>query len=258
MNCAEIAALLDSSVDGELDAARRRPFQEHLRSCPCCAARHGERQALRALVRRPPKHRASDRLRRRVAASIRVSAPEPPARAGWWRWHLGSTRWATGLAVTVAAGLLLVVALRGGQDTLPRDLVSSHVRSRLAGHLTDVASADGHTVKPWLGAKLDFSPPVPDLASAGFPLVGGRLDYVADRTVAALVYERRQHVINLFVWPAPEETEGGAGMLSRDGFNICYWRRAGLTFWAVSDLSTAELDEFEHLFKAEMKASARS
>jgi anti-sigma factor RsiW len=257
MKCVDMTALLHGRLDGELDLVNSLRFEEHLQTCPPCGEAYREQQRLRAVLRKCPRERAGDQVRRRVQAGIAASAGPRPARTGWWDAGIAKRAWATGAAMAIAAALVLVVAPPLGQDNLAREVISSHVRSRLADHLTDVATSDQHTVKPWLSAKLDFSPPVVDLAAAGFPLVGGRLDYLRDRTVAAVVYRRQQHVINLFVWPTPEGADTPAETLSQDGFNICHWRRAGMTFWAVSDVSPGALEEFEQLFRTEAKASSR-
>jgi anti-sigma factor RsiW len=133
------------------------------------------------------------------------------------------------------------------KDVLARELISSHVHSLMATHLTDVLSSDGHTVKPWFKGQLDFSPPVKNLSKEGFALVGGRLDYVGDRPVAAIVYQRRKHVINLFVWPSTSESAVSTTTQTRQGYHMINWTEGGLTFWAVSDLNEEELGEFVRL-----------
>ena len=208
-----------------------------------------------------PAATAPDWLQRplRVAAAAVGSAPPAAARRRWpWPWHarLPGLALAAGLAAMVA----LVVPPRIGPEgedagALRREVVAGHVRSLLVpGRLEDVASSDRHTVKPWFAGRLDFSPPTPDLAEVGFPLAGGRLDYLDGRTVAALIYRRRDHVINLFVWPdasagaptAPHQSDDGVG---RDGGHaVLHWTQNGMTFWAVSDLGGAELADFARLF----------
>jgi anti-sigma factor RsiW len=132
-------------------------------------------------------------------------------------------------------------------ELLTQEVLSNHLRSLMPGHLTDVPSSDQHTVKPWFAGKLDFSPPVQDLSSQGFSLVGGRLDYLEGRPVAALVYQRRKHFINLFV--SPTSGEPGQQGVARQGYNLIHWTRSGMTFWAISDLNSAELQEFARLIE---------
>jgi anti-sigma factor RsiW len=150
------------------------------------------------------------------------------------------------VAAAAVIVLALVPLLRGPstQEILAQQVLSSHIRSLMPQHLTDVSSSDQHTVKPWFNGRLDFSPPVADFAKEGFPLVGGRLDYVDNRPVAALVYGRRKHFINVFVWPSASKIDAGTKDMTLQGYNLVQWTKSGMTYWVVSDLSKSELDEF--------------
>jgi anti-sigma factor RsiW len=160
--------------------------------------------------------------------------------------------WAAMVTLAVSLGSLAEVRIvRARQATaateaLAQDVVAGHVRALMGAHLFDVRSTDQHTVKPWFLGKLDFSPPVDDLAPDGFPLVGGRLDYLSGRSVAALVYQRRQHTINVFIWPVTDSNEAATDARTLRGFHVRHWTRGGMTFWAVSDLNDTELDQFVH------------
>jgi anti-sigma factor RsiW len=186
-------------------------------------------------------YRAPDDLRARVLSDIRRDDPARRERSSLVT-RLSSI--AVGLAW--AASLVLISrfsSMESGGSRLVQEIVSSHVRSMMPGHLMDVASTDRHTVKPWFGGKLDFSPQVEDLAADGFPLVGGRLDYVSSRPVAALVYRHEQHVINLVTWPSPESAPHTPRLIAQQGYQIFEWSRGGMQYWLISDLNAAELQK---------------
>ena len=242
MNCREVEARLGAYLDGELDAAERTAVAAHLKGCAACAASLDRLRAVRTAVRNElATYRAPDTLRMRVRDAVREAAPTvSPSRAPLWNWLAV----AAAVVVTVI-GTWKVASDRAASAALTDELLAAHVRSLLPGHLTDVPSSDQHTVKPWFDGKLDFSPPVADEAAAGFPLVGGRLDYVGGRLVAALVYARRLHRINVFVWPGPAAPlSGAASRAERNGYHLVRWAEAGMVFWAVSDLNPSELEDF--------------
>ena len=224
MICEDVMRDLDAYVDRELDAGSASAVRDHLTGCIDCRQRVAEREALGRLIRSTPYYSAPDRLRARVSAQAMRSTT-------------------IRRMVPLAAAAMLLVSIGGG-IALMRLTASRRADSLMGDHLFDVRSTDQHTVKPWFLGKLDFSPPVVDLASIGFPLVGGRLDYLGARPVAALVYQRQKHTINVFVFPDGDGSGTIAAVRSVRGFHVRHWTRGGMSFWAVSDLNDAELTEF--------------
>jgi len=244
----EVLDRLSPHLDQELDPIASAEIAEHLRSCDGCSAEAARLQALRAALGAGLEfHEAPDALRRRIDGLLgeetqaSITAVARPNRAWRFSWQPFFT-WAGAAAM---AALVWVVFARGPADaerTMAGEVVSSHVRSLMASHLTDVTSTDQHTVKPWFDGKLDFAPPVQDLAPQGFPLLGGRLDYIGGRSVAALVYGRRKHVINLFVWPG--QGERAPHEITFQGYHALHGAKSGMEYWAVSDLQPTELRSF--------------
>lgn len=247
--CPDKLLLLHGLIDGELDAANALALETHLKGCAGCARELERLQALRQrLADAQVGYPAPEGLRAKITAALEAERRGEPRRPTVWSVRrLAPVVLGAGMAA-LAASLAMVVLLPAAPSlTLERELVDDHVRSLLAQHLTDVASTDQHTVKPWFAGRVDYSPPVVDLKAQGFPLTGGRLDYVDGKVTAALVYRRRLHVINLFVRPASGR-DGGVET-SRDGYNLVRWRKNGLEFWAVSDLNRTELEQFRDLFE---------
>ncbi|GJE46434.1 zf-HC2 domain-containing protein [Methylobacterium soli] len=260
-SCGQEATSLNALLDGELDAANSLRCETHVAQCPACAAELERLRALRArLARDGIAWRAPAALRARILTTLAEEAgraardgnatPAQTQAPDRWaaRLRAAATRWGgvpAGLALAASLALAVLVTRPDEGPDLSSQLVSGHVRSLLASHLTDVPSSDQHTVKPWFSGRTDFSPPVVDLDARGFTLVGGRLDYIENRVVAALVYRRRKHVINLFLWPSDGRRPRAS---AREGYNILGWQQAGLSYWAVSDLNAVELKEFQDDF----------
>ena len=247
MDCKDAQKLIDGYIDGELDVIRNLEIERHLEECTLCSQGYKDHRVLRNGIKTGGLYfKAPEDLQRRIQLSLRKAAKaETNARAPRWRW--------LNLAAPIAAAAIVVLALvpllrtPSADDLLAREVLASHVRSLMANHLSDVASSDRHTVKPWFNGKLDFSPPVQDLTQQGFPLVGGRLDYLNNRPVAALIYHRQKHIINLFVWPSAESKDSGIKKDTRQGYHLLHWARSGMTYWAVSDLEESQLQEFVRL-----------
>ena len=248
MTCESAHELIQPLLDEELDPSQRMEIEAHLRSCVACAEFHHQLSLLRTAIRSgAPYYRAPQSLEGRVRAALRQTARVEMRQRAPWNWFAAAA--SLGFAAAIIWGIVALQSRGSQQDLLAQQIVASHVRSLMAAHLLDVPSTDRHTVKPWFNGKLDFSPQVKDLSDEGFPLTGGRLDYLDNRPVAALVYQRRQHLINLFVWPSGADSQGRSAALAVHGFNIRHWTDQGLGYWAVSDVSGDELREFERLYE---------
>jgi anti-sigma factor RsiW len=251
VSCQETQDLIHGYVDGELDLVRSLEIERHIEGCASCSRSYRTQQDLKgALQAVPLRFTASSDLRRRIRSAVR-EAGEPASSRRAFNW-LPTWTWAGAVAALTLVAVLSWNLARisrapSGDELVAQEVIDSHVRSLMANHLEDVPSTDQHTVKPWFNGKLDFSPPVQDLAKEGFPLVGGRLDYLENRPVAALVYQRRKHYINLFIWPSAHAS--GQGAVMRQGYNLLHWTQSGMAFWAASDLNNSELQEFVKLIQ---------
>lgn len=248
MTCDETRILLDAWYDGELDAPRSASLERHIEECPACTALSGARSALSEVIVSAPRYTAPASLRNKIAKQFEAQLPKPvvTARPREMPWRELAIAASFAFFVVLGWNTWLLDSGRRAPQNIAREIVSDHIRSLMANHLSDVASEDRHTVKPWFMGKLDYSPPVDDLASDGFKLIGGRLDYAGGKPVAALVYQRRAHIINVFVWPTREGDEvTSAPRWSKDhGYHIARWTHSGMTYWAVSDVDPAELERF--------------
>jgi anti-sigma factor RsiW len=250
MNCEEASILLHALIDGELDAGHARDVEAHIATCPNCAAKLREFQEFRnAMTPARLLHTAPMSLRSRIEGKLPARrAARSNRRSVIKGFAVGAT--ASALA---ASGLLVMVMRTDDERRILGEVVSAHLRSLQAQHLTDVPSSDQHMVKPWFNGRLDVAPPVIDLTAQGFTLLGGRLDYVDAKPVAAIVYRRRVHVINLFCAPAPGSSKRKSAMESLHGFNVRSWTENGLNLWAVSDINADELTEFGEKFEAALR-----
>jgi mycothiol system anti-sigma-R factor len=250
MKCEDALESLSAFLDDELDPVRSREIQRHLDGCPGCAEALGQMKAIAGRLRaEAPYHRAPDSLRASVSRAAWKDAGRD--RVGGRRMAMAPQGWLSAVAAVVVAivgvSLFTFHQRQDGVDSMEREAVSSHIRSLMASHLMDIASTDQHTVKPWFNGKLDFSPPVTDLAASGYPLIGGRLDYLRGRPVAALVYQRRKHWINVFLWPDEKVSDSEGPPWTQQGYHVIHENHGGMTYWIVSDLNPEELTAFARL-----------
>jgi len=241
MTCAEAEPLIGASLDGELDTQTALRIDEHFSTCHRCSVLLDRLQRLQQEIAAADLDWSSNADLRSLRAAIRRRTGE-----NWWQ-----APWLWRSALAAVAAVLVVMAVIPGRsgNSIERQMVDNHLRSMLADHLVDVPSSDQHTVKPWFQGKLNFAPSVPDLAADGFTLIGGRLDVVGGRPAAALVYRRRQHVVNLWILAA-DGVQSQLKSTDLEGFHVLQWRKSGMAFWAVSDINPAELREFAMLIRA--------
>jgi anti-sigma factor RsiW len=258
MTCDDVERLAEAYADGELDLERALAVETHMADCAACTARLDRTRALARSLQAAPYFRApeglADRVRTTAPAAVataprRQSEPAQPRDRRWQPWLVSAASLAVGSLVLVA---VLHERAAVADDATAEAVIEGHVRSLMAGHLTDVTSSDRHTVKPWFAGRVDFSPTVVDLVSEGFPLVGGRLDYIDHHAAAALVYKRREHAINVFVWPHASGSPAHATRSDARGYHVISWTRAGVAVWIVSDLALDELDDFARRLDATM------
>jgi anti-sigma factor RsiW len=241
MNCHDAQSVMHGYLDGELDPSMSLQYEQHAGECPACGKALAEQQALQAEMKADSLYfKAPQALRDRLRASLKKQCNTGSVRL--------PLRWlAAAACVVLFIGLGIVLArfafTPSVHERLTDEVASAHIRSLQAKHIVDVPSSDRHEVKPWFNGKLDFSPPVPELEKQGFPLVGGRLDYLDGRPVAALVYRRREHLINLFVWPTSGTEPADTQRETRQGYHLFHWSKAGMNHWIVSDLDPTELNE---------------
>jgi anti-sigma factor RsiW len=246
MKCEDAIVLVHALADGELDAGHAREVEAHAEACNRCAGElAAAREMKNALAANDLRFTAPASLRARIEGAM----PKPQPVADRRTWLKG---FALGGAVSAlaASGIGFLVLHDAREDRLLGDAISAHLRSLQSEHLTDVLSSDQHTVKPWFNGRIDLAPPVPDLTAQGFTLIGGRLDFLDGQPVAALVYRRRAHVINVFVGQVLGAGSAAPQMQVVQGFNVLRWRKGGLSMIAVSDLNREELQEFETKFAA--------
>jgi mycothiol system anti-sigma-R factor len=253
VSCELTGSVLHGYLDGELDAARAAEFERHLLSCPQCVAEFEAQETLRSTIQKAGlRERAPEKLRRNLTAALSATPavpktvtpirPKSSVRPTWWL----TLAAAAVFAIVLGSRFLPNLTPGHGGDEMTAAIVDAHLRSLQPGHLEDVISTDQHTVKPWFDGRIDFAPPVHDFVPDGFPLQGGRLDVVRGKTVAVLVYGRRKHIINVFIWPTSErDTSPQQG--SQLGYNWIDWRKNGMEVVAISDVSASDLTELQKL-----------
>ena len=250
MSCPKREQSIHGYLDGELDLAGSLEFEQHMHECEICARSYRNQTMVRSSLKvESLYYGAPDKLKKRIQSSLRKEARVEGSRRafGWLAYGDGLA----GLNVLCSHSRVEVIPgtfAPSGDELLAQEIVSDHVRSlQMPGHLTDVLSSDQHTVKPWFDGKVDFAPPVRDFANQDFRLYGGRLEYLSNRSVATLIYQRRLHYINLYIWPSDEAASTAEVATQRQGYNLIHWTSSGMSYWAISDLNNVELHDFARL-----------
>ena len=246
MECKELSKQLSAYMDEALDETTASEFAAHIGTCADCANAHEQMLDLRlALKKHGMRYKAPSSLPHRIRHALSKQRPLRRRVMQFpWAWiNLGLF---SASSAAFAFTLVLYMAAPTETERLDQEIVASHFRSLLPDHLADVASSDQHTVKPWFSGKLDFSPPVHDLVKEGFPLIGGRLDYIDARPVAALAYRHNRHVLNLYVWPNKVKSNVPAQVTSKQGFQLIGWTQSGMTYKVISDINAQDLMGFKH------------
>lgn len=249
MNCDQARALMHADIDHELDPRSSHELNAHVARCEGCTDAYRNLQATRDALRDPAlRYRAPEGLARELRMRLGTDSSQHSTR----RWRQPMLALAAGVAFAAVIGLAVILQIpMGSRTVLPvSEMIDAHVHSLMADHLTDVASSDRHTVKPWFNSRVDFSPEVRDLTTDGYPLVGGRLEYTRQRTAVALVYRHRQHIINLMIWPETAAGDKSRQAFAARGYNVFTWNSRGMRYWAISDLNAPELEEFTRLVNA--------
>jgi anti-sigma factor RsiW len=253
MTCQESTRLLAGYFDSELDLVHTLEVEDHLRICAACASTLEADRALRATIARSRlRFSAPPTVVRNVRAAVANAFPPEKSRRNRWAWNWSFAAIAAAfIFCAVLTWKLLPVSAPNNSTAVADEAVADHIRALMPGHLSDVESTDQHTVKPWFDGKLDFAPPVENFAAQGFPLIGGRLDYLDQHPAAALVYQRRKHFISVFLLPATGEPDRAESQTTERGYNIISWTRGAMNYWLVSDLNPAELEELAKLLRGE-------
>ena len=252
MACSEKEQLLHGYFDGELDLMSSLEMEEHLKTCAECALELRSQQTMRGTLRSAGQYesapqRLEDKIRAQLLSNMPARAAAPVSKQRPWGQWLGA---AAAIALIGFAAQAIISNKRASSNSealMAQEVVESHVRSLQLNHLMDVPSTDQHTVKPWFNGKLDFAPPVSDFSEQGFPLTGGRLDFIDHHNAAALVYMRRKHIINVFIWPQENKADESSRTQTIDGYNIIHWDRGGFHYWVISDVSATDENQLASL-----------
>lgn len=245
---------LEAYLDGELDAASAAAVEQHLQSCAECAAEHAQLVALRSALRKSATyHRADPALRARIRTALDDASPRAKASRWFGSVWLGAAGGVMSTALAASLAFFFLVPAAG--DPLIADVTNAHLRSMASTHLIDVVSTDRHTVKPWLAAHADLSPPVADFSKQGFKLIGGRVDFIEGTRAAVTVYRHGAHIVNVFAWANYEEDL--PDFATRNGYHIVFWRNGNLVFCAISDTAVDDILALSRLLKALSQTDAR-